>query len=114
MEYSIRKENNINIVSLKGSLLAEVQTKGGLVTISELIENGSVNFVMEMDELKFINSSGLGMLLTSLTKARKAGGDVVLSNINEQIKNLLVVTKLTAIFTTVNGVEEGVSALTSA
>ena len=79
----------------------------------ELITDGSVKFVMEMGELKFINSSGLGMLLTSLTKARKAGGDVVLSNINEQLKNLLVMTKLTSIFTTVNGVDEALSTFSS-
>ncbi|MCB0494437.1 MAG: STAS domain-containing protein, partial [Cyclobacteriaceae bacterium] len=45
-----------------------------------------------------INSSGLGVLITLLTKARKVGGEVVLANPSAYIKNLLLITKLNTIF----------------
>jgi anti-sigma B factor antagonist len=113
MEYTINKENNAQVLALKGSLLADVQTKEILQSASELIQNGEVNFVVDLKDLKFINSSGLGMLLTLLTKARKSGGEVVLANIPEQVSNLLVITKLTAIFKAGETVEEAISQLTA-
>jgi len=109
MNFTITTEGENSIIALKGSLLAEVQSKDILQGVTELIQKGKVNFIIDLTELKFINSSGLGMLLTCLTKARKAGGDVILANVPEQVHNLLNITKLTAIFTTAESVEEAKS-----
>lgn len=106
MDYKIESKNNVNIITMEGSLLADVQSRDVLQKVSELILDGQVNFVVEMSELKFINSSGLGMLLTCLTKSRKAGGEVILANIPEQVSNLLVITKLNSIFNTTDSLEE--------
>jgi anti-sigma B factor antagonist len=111
MEYTINKEKNAQVLALKGSLLADVQTKEILQSATDLIQNGEVNFVVDLKDLKFINSSGLGMLLTLLTKARKSGGEVVLTNIPEQVSNLLVITKLTAIFKTGESVDDAIGKL---
>lgn len=107
MEYNIKKVQNANVIELKGSLLADVQSKEILDEVTNLIQENQPNFVVDLSELKFINSSGLGMLLTCLTKARKAGGDVVLAAIPEQVSNLLVITKLNAIFSHAGTVMEG-------
>lgn len=106
MDFSITTEDKINILSLKGSLLADVQSRDILQAVTNQIQEGTVNFIIDLSELKFINSSGLGMLLTCLTKARKAGGDLVLANVPEQVSNLLSITKLTEVFTTVDSLEE--------
>lgn len=98
MDYSITTNGNVTILNLKGSLLADVQTKDILQQVTDMIQEGKVRFVVDLSDLKFINSSGLGMLLTCLTKARKAGGDVILANVPEQVQNLLVITKLSNIF----------------
>ncbi|MEX0812247.1 MAG: STAS domain-containing protein [Chitinophagales bacterium] len=113
MEYSIESRDNASIITMEGSLLADVQSRDILQKVTELIQNEQVNFVMEMSELKFINSSGLGMLLTCLTKARKAGGDVILANMPEQVSNLLVITKLNSIFNTADSLEEGLEKFNS-
>lgn len=107
MEYSIELKDNVNVITMEGSLLADVQSRDILQKVTELIQDEQVNFVIEMSELKFINSSGLGMLLTCLTKARKAGGDIILANVPEQVNNLLVITKLNSIFNTVDSLDEG-------
>lgn len=105
MDYMISRQDNASIITLKGSLLADLQTKDILQNVTDLIAEGRANFVVDLSELKFINSSGLGMLLTCLTKARKAGGDVVLANVPEQVNNLLVITKLNSIFNTKENVK---------
>jgi anti-sigma B factor antagonist len=113
MEYTILKDKNVQVLSLKGTLLADVQTREILQSASELIQDGDVLFVVDLKDLKFINSSGLGMLLTLLTKCRKAGGEVVLANVPEQVNNLLVITKLVSIFKTANSVSEAIGLLSA-
>src|ERR1051325_7916763 len=106
MDFSITQNGNSSVLNLKGSLLADVQTREILDMVSELIQQGKVNFVVDMSELKFINSSGLGMLLTCLLKARKNRGDLILANVPEQVSNLLNITKLNSVFTIAETVNE--------
>jgi anti-sigma B factor antagonist len=111
MDFTINKEHGVLVLALKGSLLADVQSKEILQAASDYIQNNETKFVVDLKDLKFINSSGLGMMLTLLTKTRKSGGDVALANVPEQVNNLLVITKLTAIFKTGDSVEEAVKLL---
>lgn len=111
MDFTTNKTENYIVIELRGSLLADVQSKDILQAASDYITNDDTKFVIDLKDLKFINSSGLGMLLTLLTKARKSGGDVVLANVPEQVNNLLVITKLTAIFKTGESVEEAAKLL---
>lgn len=110
MDFSIDQKGEITVISLHGSLLADVQTKDILHTVTSLIEEQKVKFVVDLKELKFINSSGLGMLLTCLTKARKVGGDVILANVPEQVSNLLVITKLNSIFQSKDSLNDAMNA----
>lgn len=110
MDYTITTTGNASVLSLKGSLLADVQTKDILQQVTDMIQEGKIRFVVDLSELKFINSSGLGMLLTCLTKARKAGGDVILANVPEQVHNLLVITKLSNIFQAKESLNEALEA----
>ncbi len=106
MDFTINQNGNSAIIVLKGSLLADIQTREILDKVSELVQEGKVNFVVDMAQLKFINSSGLGMLLTCLLKARKNRGDLILANVPEQVSNLLNITKLNSVFTIAESVNE--------
>ena len=91
---------------MSGSLLAEVQTRELLEQITKIIVDGSAHFVFDLNKLKFINSAGLGMLLTSLAKAQKAGGEVVLASVPKQLLSLLVMTKVDNLFVIAKTVDE--------
>jgi anti-sigma B factor antagonist len=67
--------------------------------LKQNIENGTIKVVFNLSEMKFINSTGLGMLMTALTKSRNAGGDLALSGVPDQMKKLLQMTKLETVFT---------------
>ena len=111
MDYTLNTDDQVTILTLKGSLLADIQSRDVLEQITYTIQEGKVNLVVDLEELKFINSSGLGMLLTCLMKARKAGGELVLANAPEQVNNLLTITKLTDVFSTADSIEEAKSLL---
>ncbi|MEL6252124.1 MAG: STAS domain-containing protein [Bacteroidota bacterium] len=98
MEFTFKEENNIGVYELQGNLIGE---KDGITiteSFTEQLDNGLKNFVIDLQNLQHINSSGLGVLITLLTKARKSGGEVTLSNPSDYIKNLLLITKLNTIF----------------
>lgn len=98
MEISRVIENGITILSLSGNLLGEKDAKPILESVGISIENKSNKFVLDLVDMKYINSTGLSVLLTVLTKSRNAGGEMVIINIPEQLASLLKITKLSDLF----------------
>lgn len=98
MEFSTSKAGKVVIYHLSGNLIGETDGIPITESFSEKIEEGARQFVIDLSELQHINSSGLGVLITLLTKARKIGGEVTLANPSSFIKNLLIITKLNTIF----------------
>ncbi|NNF02131.1 MAG: STAS domain-containing protein [Bacteroidia bacterium] len=99
--YEIEKKQDHTTIKIKGNLIEKGQAEALLKDIEELIANESYRFVVNMEEFKYMNSTGLGILLNILTKARKAGGEAVICAVPDKIKDLLVVTKLNNVFSVV-------------
>ena len=99
--YEIEKKEDYNSIKIKGNLIEKGQAEKLLSEIDELIDNESHRFVVNMEEFKYMNSTGLGVLLNILTKARKAGGEAVICAVPEKIKDLLIITKLNNVFSVV-------------
>ncbi len=66
--------------------------------IEQFIQKGILYFIISLEKVRYVNSSGLNLLLTILTKSRNAGGELILINPNQTITNLLMVTKLNQVF----------------
>lgn len=76
--------------------------------LHELIEKDQTNVVADLGKVKFMNSSGLGMLIGGLTTMRKAGGDLRIANATDKIESLLVITKLITVFKHYQSLDEAV------
>lgn len=98
MDYSFDKVDGIDVLSVKGNVLTGVHNSDITQNISDMIANGSKGIVVQLGEVGFINSNGLNLLLNILTKYRKSGGEIVLSNVPGELNRLLVMTKLNSIF----------------
>ncbi len=109
--YSVSKQGNIHILTLKGELIDKNQADKLIEEVNEIIFNNHIHFVVDLDALKYLNSSGLTILIQILTKARKAGGEAVIANVGKRIKELLVITKLNTVFTVADTVEQGIAKL---
>jgi anti-sigma B factor antagonist len=97
-EFGMDEEAGYTVFSLEGSLMEKHQADDLLDEIDDLLLKGINRFILDMSELNYLNSSGLNVLLNILTRARKAGGEVVISGVNERLKKLIVITKLDAVF----------------
>ena len=96
------------VLELKGDITGTAKDLEFSDTLQKLIAEGKKNIIIDLKETGFVNSSGLGMLIGGDTTVKNGGGDLKLANATEKIESLLVITKLTSIFTNYNSVDEAV------
>ncbi|MBM4176160.1 MAG: STAS domain-containing protein [Ignavibacteria bacterium] len=89
---------NAVILELKGNVMGGPEAAELNTTLHNLLEEGKKNVVVNLADVKFMNSSGLGMLIGGLTTMKNGGGDLKLANATEKIQSLLIITKLITIF----------------
>jgi anti-sigma B factor antagonist len=109
--YSTSQQDGITIYKLDGEIIDKNQTIALMEEISKMVSSGKNHIVLELTGLKYMNSSGLNVLVNILTKARSAGGDVSVCNLSPKVRELLVVTKLDTIFHIQPSVEDAVKKL---
>lgn len=66
--------------------------------VSELVAAGDNLVLLDMADVNFIDSSGLGSLIITLKMLRSAGGDLYLYSIAEPVRNLLTITRMDSLF----------------
>ncbi len=98
----------VAVLALKGKLMGGPETTAIHDKVKDLVENKVNKIVIDLGKVKWMNSSGLGALMGSLTTARNSGGDVKLAKVTEKVKSLFMITKLITIFETFDGVDEAV------
>jgi anti-sigma B factor antagonist len=96
------------IIELKGNVMGGEDTKEFNELLHKFIDEDKKNVVVDLSDVKFMNSSGLGMLIGGLTTMKKANGHLKLARVTEKIESLLIITKLITIFEFYDSVEEAV------
>ena len=104
---TIQKEP-IAIISLYGELIDRNEAQQLLNQLNLLSEGGIKNFILELSELKYMNSTGLNVLINVLTKSRKNGGELVICGISKKVNELLLITKLNSVFTVSESTDEAI------
>lgn len=107
VESSLEKNNFI--LRLSGDLIGDESGPKLMGLVSDSIQEGAKNCVIDLRNVRYISSSGIGVLITILTKMRNVGGEVFLSAPSEHVKKLLIITKLNNIFTVFDTLEEALA-----
>jgi len=106
MNYSVDERTNSVVIKLKGNIMGGPDGAKLHDTLHELKEKNKKNMVIDLSRVKFMNSSGLGMLISGMTTMRNAGGDLRLANAADRIQSLLIITKLITVFKHFDTVEK--------
>ena len=80
-------------------------------TIRRFVADGSSKFIVNLGEVSYIDSAGLGELIATFTAIRNKGSDVKLLNLTAKAKDLLQMTKLLTVFDTYDGAGKAIEAL---
>lgn len=110
MEYSILEKKNCVIVAFKGKIMGGPDSAKFREEINGFIEDGKVNIIGDLSEVEFMNSSGLGVMIATLTSLRKKDGDFKLCSATDRIKSLLRVSKLFTVFDMYDTLDEAIKA----
>ena len=106
MEYTISNQSSYKLITLSGRLIEQSQAEGLIEEFEGFIQSGSNKFLMSLEELEYVNSTGLNLLIGMFTQARNAGGELVIGGISPKVKKLMVMTKLDSIFKIYDSVDE--------
>jgi anti-sigma B factor antagonist len=106
MNFNVSERYNCVVIEFKGNVMGGPDAVKLNEKLHELIEEDRTNVVADLGKVKFMNSSGLGMLIGGLTTMRKAGGDLRIANATDKIESLLVVTKLITVFNHFKSLDE--------
>ena len=101
MEYSHEIVNDILVLRLSGDLIGENHGPELISIVNDTINEDIIFCAIDIQDVRYINSSGIGVLITILTKFRNIGGEVVLIKPSDSVEKLLIITKLNSIFTIV-------------
>jgi len=106
MNFAQEIKSNSLVLRISGDLIGEDAGTQLVEAVNEAVSHKVMTCVIDISGLRYINSSGIGVLITILTKFRNKGGEVYLMKPSESVKKLLVITKLNAIFQVVQSEEE--------
>ncbi|MBA3705942.1 MAG: STAS domain-containing protein [Bacteroidetes bacterium] len=109
--YKSNSKDTVNVYSLRGELISKDQAAPLLEEVDTAISKNSTKILLNLSDLKYMNSSGLNVIINILTRARKAGGDLAICCVNKKINELLVITKLNSVFNVCDDEEKAVKLL---
>jgi anti-sigma B factor antagonist len=106
MNFAQEIKGNSLILRISGDLIGEDNGTQLIAAVNDAVSHQVRACIIDISELRYINSSGIGVLITILTKFRNKSGEVYLMNPSESVSKLLVITKLNAIFQIIKSEEE--------
>ena len=97
MSFTVVKEGDSLVIDVEGQLVVTNRQEFKQVVLDE-VERGARSFVVDFTRTAYIDSSGLGALVSLGKRIREAGGDLRLSGLNEDLRTLFELTRLDALF----------------
>ncbi len=109
MAFNLSREGEFTVVDVVGQLIVGNRQELKQKVLDEL-EGGARRFLVDFTGAAYIDSSGLGILVSLSKKIREAGGELRLSSLNEDLRTLFELTKLDTLFRIADSRQEGLEA----
>lgn len=113
MKYTHELKDDVLIMRLSGDLIGEDSGLNLVGLSNDYLSKDITLCIIDISEIRYINSSGIGVLITILTKFRNKGGELYLLKPSENVEKLLIITKLNAIFNVAESEDEAIEKLKS-
>jgi anti-sigma B factor antagonist len=98
MTASTRLVGGVTIVDLYGRIVLGEGSVGVRDLVRNLIKGGNKKILLNLRDVDYIDSSGLGELVSAFTSVRSQGGELKLLNLTKRVRALLQITKLLTVF----------------
>lgn len=101
-------ENGVVVMSVHGEITFE-NSDQLRESIDQLCEQGNYRLVIDLADLKYMSSAGMGVLVHGLKNTRAKEGDLRLINLNEKMRRVFLITQFTHHFVVLKNTEEAVA-----
>jgi len=98
MKIHTRTVGDAHILDINGKIILGQGTMVVRSTIKDLLHNGVKKIVLNLAEVNYIDSSGVGELVSSFTAVAKEGGQLTLLNLTTRVREILTITRLLTVF----------------
>jgi anti-sigma B factor antagonist len=98
MRSNTRQVNGVSIVDLSGRITLGEGSVLLRDTVRDLIAKGQKKILLNLGDVTYIDSSGIGELVSAFTTVRNHGGELKLLNLTKKVHDLLQITKLYTVF----------------
>ena len=93
-----RDVGNVVVLDIDGKLMGGVDSELFQETVQQLITSGRQKILVNLEKVKWMNSTGLGILIAGYQAAQRNGGSLKLLHVSDRIQDLLKITKLSSVF----------------
>ena len=98
MKASTRQAGSVTIVDLSGQIKLGEGSSVLRDTVKDLLSKGQKNILLNLGDINYVDSSGIGELVAAFTSVRNQGGEMKLLHLTKKIHDLLQITKLYTVF----------------
>ncbi len=109
MEIEERTLENVVVLDLKGKLTIGEGDELLKEKINNLMQQGHKNLLLNLEDVPYVDSAGLGEIVRTYTTVSRQGGNLKLVNLTKRITDLLAITKLLTVFDTFESEADAVS-----
>ena len=111
MTTSIRQIDGVTIVDISGRIVFGKESASLREVIHDLLSDGHKQIVLNLGAVDYIDTTGLGLLIGSLTTVRKRGAELKLFNLQEKVAAVMQTTNLYTVFDIAEGETAAVASL---
>ena len=108
MKFDKQFIEDVLVISIEGEIMGGPEEDDFRHIIDEAIQNEQIKIVLDLANAKWMNSSGLGMLIRALTVLRSSEGDLKLANVSERIRRPIEITRLNAVLLIYDSINQAV------
>lgn len=114
MDIKERVVNGVSVLDLSGKIVLGEGDGQIRDRIKDLLADGQKKILLNLAEVNYIDSAGLGALISSYTTTkRQQGGNLKLVNLTKRIQDLLAITKLITVFETYDNEDEAIASFSN-
>lgn len=98
LDISASKVDSITVLSLKGTIVAGSSSDLLQNKIQQLLDAGEIRLILDLGQITFIDSTGIGSLIRVSTAASRKRGTIKLLHLTKHIHDVLQITRLSSVF----------------
>jgi len=113
MKIKEREENGVAILELSGKIMGGPDSEKFSSTLKQLIHEEKTRVLIDLGKVTWVNSTGLGILISGYTTMKRSNGEMKLLNVSDRIESIFMVTKLYSVFESFKDEDEAIASFSA-